>query len=202
MCGAWWAPSRCAAALLGQLAGLAWRAQSRRDKAAPPLLLHRRGSKAPTAWGASRRKGLTCRCACVLGSCSAHAAPWLGWSPVAGGEATVPCLANPRAQQNPDLFSSQAFKLTHLRPGTVSLSLSESDEDAAVQGRPGFHSVEFLITTGPGGGLLHTQRSVLLLPLDRAAALRACASTALQWLRCTSLACLALHLMCRASAAA
>ena len=53
-------------------------------------------------------------------------------------------------QANPDLSSAGAFKLRHMRPGTVSLSLTESDEDPAIHQRPGFRNVQFLITTGPG----------------------------------------------------
>jgi len=53
-------------------------------------------------------------------------------------------------QANPDLSSSASFKARHMRPGTLSLSLSENDEDPAVKGRPGYRQSEFLITTGPG----------------------------------------------------
>ena len=51
-------------------------------------------------------------------------------------------------QSNSDISSSRAFALGHSRPGTLSLSLSESDEDPGVRSRPGFSSLEFLITTG------------------------------------------------------
>jgi len=53
-------------------------------------------------------------------------------------------------QPNPDLSSSRAFKLQHLRPGTLSLSLTENDEDPLVQAGAGYRNVQFLITTGPG----------------------------------------------------
>ena len=52
---------------------------------------------------------------------------------------------------NKDISESSSFKLTHNRPGTLSLSLSENDEDPNVKGRQGYlGSIEFLITTGPG----------------------------------------------------
>jgi hypothetical protein len=41
-------------------------------------------------------------------------------------------------QINTDLASPGPFKLTHSRPGTVSLSLSENDEDPAVKDRPDY----------------------------------------------------------------
>ena len=45
-----------------------------------------------------------------------------------------------------------AFRLGHLRAGTVSLALAENDEDEGVRLRPGYVNVEFTITTGAGGG--------------------------------------------------
>ena len=56
------------------------------------------------------------------------------------------CL--PFLQPNSDISSSRAFALGHTRPGTLSLSLTESDEDPGVRSRPGYSSLEFLITTG------------------------------------------------------
>lgn len=38
-------------------------------------------------------------------------------------------------QVNTDLASPGPFKLSHSRPGTVSLSLSENDEDPAIKER-------------------------------------------------------------------
>ena len=49
------------------------------------------------------------------------------------------------------MFSPGAFALGHGRPGTLSLSLSENDDDPRVKGRPGYKSMEFLITTGAQG---------------------------------------------------
>lgn len=49
------------------------------------------------------------------------------------------------------MFSPGAFALGHGRPGTLSLSLSENDDDPRVKGRPGYKSMEFLITTGGQG---------------------------------------------------
>eukprot|EP00879_Flechtneria_rotunda_P020250 GHRR01021297.1.p1 GENE.GHRR01021297.1~~GHRR01021297.1.p1 ORF type:complete len:343 (+),score=85.95 GHRR01021297.1:223-1251(+) len=51
---------------------------------------------------------------------------------------------------NTDLASPRPFSLTHSRPGTVSLSLSENDEDPAIKDKPSYRGLEFLITTGPG----------------------------------------------------
>ncbi|GBF91011.1 peptidyl-prolyl cis-trans isomerase, chloroplastic [Raphidocelis subcapitata] len=52
---------------------------------------------------------------------------------------------------NTDISSPAGFKLTHGRPGTVSLSIaSDNDEDPAVRDKPGYRPLEFLITTGPG----------------------------------------------------
>lgn len=53
-------------------------------------------------------------------------------------------------QSNPDLSSPSAFRLRHLRPGTLSLSLAENDEDPQLKLQPGYRNTEFLITTGPG----------------------------------------------------
>lgn len=41
-------------------------------------------------------------------------------------------------------------RLRHYRPGTVSLSLTENDDETFVKQRPGYRNTEFLITTGPG----------------------------------------------------
>ena len=42
-------------------------------------------------------------------------------------------------------------RVEHRRPGTVSLSLSENDDEASLKLRPGYRNVEFLITTGEYG---------------------------------------------------
>ncbi|WIA16894.1 hypothetical protein OEZ86_014082 [Tetradesmus obliquus] len=62
-----------------------------------------------------------------------------------GDIAEVPGLA-----VNTDLASPGPFKLSHSRPGTVSLSLSENDEDPAIKERSDYRALQFLITTGPG----------------------------------------------------
>jgi len=51
---------------------------------------------------------------------------------------------------NPDLTSPSAFRLRHLRPGTLSLALAESDDDPGIRQQPRYSPCEFLITTGPG----------------------------------------------------
>uniref|UniRef100_A0A0R0I9Z1 Peptidyl-prolyl cis-trans isomerase n=1 Tax=Glycine max TaxID=3847 RepID=A0A0R0I9Z1_SOYBN len=52
--------------------------------------------------------------------------------------------------RNTDTVAAKAFALTHSRPGVVSLSLSENDDDDEIKLDPGYRNVEFLITTGPG----------------------------------------------------
>lgn len=52
--------------------------------------------------------------------------------------------------RNTETVDAKAFKLTHSRPGVVSLSLSENDDDDEVKLDPEYRNVEFLITTGPG----------------------------------------------------
>ncbi|CAJ1975581.1 unnamed protein product [Sphenostylis stenocarpa] len=52
--------------------------------------------------------------------------------------------------RNTETVDSKAFALTHSRPGVVSLSLSENDDDDDIKLDPEYRNVEFLITTGPG----------------------------------------------------
>ncbi|KAK7354417.1 hypothetical protein VNO80_19878 [Phaseolus coccineus] len=52
--------------------------------------------------------------------------------------------------RNTETVDAKAFALTHSRPGVVSLSLSENDDDDDVKLDPEYRNVEFLITTGPG----------------------------------------------------
>ena len=61
----------------------------------------------------------------------------------------APCLPAAR-QGNRDTLESSAFGLRHYRAGTVSLALSENDDDPAIQQRPGYTTTSVLITTGPG----------------------------------------------------
>ncbi|BDA49114.1 probable peptidyl-prolyl cis-trans isomerase B [Coccomyxa sp. Obi] len=51
---------------------------------------------------------------------------------------------------NKELLASRSFRLEHSRPGTVSLSISENDDDPILKQRPSYRPTEFLITTGPG----------------------------------------------------
>jgi len=57
--------------------------------------------------------------------------------------------APPEIGPNPDLLSAKAFRLRHLRPGTVSLNLSENEDDEVIRGRRDYRNLGFLITTGP-----------------------------------------------------
>ncbi|KAK7411644.1 hypothetical protein VNO78_03079 [Psophocarpus tetragonolobus] len=52
--------------------------------------------------------------------------------------------------RNTDTVDAKAFALPHSRPGIVSLSLSENDDDDEIKLDPEYRNVEFLITTGPG----------------------------------------------------
>ncbi|XP_027338722.1 peptidyl-prolyl cis-trans isomerase CYP28, chloroplastic isoform X1 [Abrus precatorius] len=52
--------------------------------------------------------------------------------------------------RNTETVDAKAFVLTHSKPGVVSLSLSENDDDDDIKLDPGYRNVEFLITTGPG----------------------------------------------------
>ncbi|KAJ7295146.1 hypothetical protein O6H91_11G017300 [Diphasiastrum complanatum] len=52
--------------------------------------------------------------------------------------------------RNLETINPSAFKLKHIRPGTVSLCLAENDDEDSVKLRSDYRNVEFLITTGPG----------------------------------------------------
>ncbi|KAH8936252.1 hypothetical protein BDL97_17G076100 [Sphagnum fallax] len=52
--------------------------------------------------------------------------------------------------RNEDSIRSNSFKLKHTRPGTVSLCLSENDDEEGLKLSGDYRNVEFLITTGPG----------------------------------------------------
>lgn len=52
--------------------------------------------------------------------------------------------------RNMETVDPKAFLLQHSRPGTVSLCLSENDDDDDIKLKPNYRNVEFLITTGPG----------------------------------------------------
>ncbi|GLC46741.1 hypothetical protein PLESTB_001358500 [Pleodorina starrii] len=62
------------------------------------------------------------------------------------GAVEVPATVQP----NPEVSEASAFRLSHYRPGTVSLALGENDEEPTLRQRPEYKPVEFLITTGPG----------------------------------------------------
>ncbi|MQL77715.1 hypothetical protein Taro_010121 [Colocasia esculenta] len=56
----------------------------------------------------------------------------------------------PDLLQNTETVDPKAFQLKHLRPGTLSLSLSENDDYEQIKMDPNYRNVEFLVTTGPG----------------------------------------------------
>lgn len=62
------------------------------------------------------------------------------------GEVTPPS----KLDRNLESIKSEAFKLQHSRPGTVSLCLSENDDEDQFKLDTDYRNVEFLITTGPG----------------------------------------------------
>ncbi|KAH9296888.1 hypothetical protein KI387_028570 [Taxus chinensis] len=53
-------------------------------------------------------------------------------------------------QRNTETVEAGAFRLRHLRPGTVSLCLSENDDEDEFKLSPDYRNVEFMVTTGPG----------------------------------------------------
>lgn len=52
--------------------------------------------------------------------------------------------------ENLETVEPGAFRLRHTKPGTVSLCLSENDDEDQYRLSPDYRNVEFLITTGPG----------------------------------------------------
>ncbi|KAI5071402.1 hypothetical protein GOP47_0013653 [Adiantum capillus-veneris] len=59
-------------------------------------------------------------------------------------------LPPPKLDRNMESINPDAFKIPHRRPGTVSLCLSENDDEDQFKLDPDYRNVEFLITTGPG----------------------------------------------------
>ncbi|KAL2612078.1 hypothetical protein R1flu_023770 [Riccia fluitans] len=62
------------------------------------------------------------------------------------GEVTGPI----KLKRNEETVSGKAYKLDHRRPGTVSLCLSENDDEEELKLDVDYRNVQFLITTGPG----------------------------------------------------
>lgn len=58
--------------------------------------------------------------------------------------------APPGLPSNPDTLSSAAFRLHHQRPGTLSLNLSENEDEDYLRQLPGYRNLSFFITLGPG----------------------------------------------------
>lgn len=54
------------------------------------------------------------------------------------------------SQPNTDLMQSASFQLPHRRPGTVSLAVTENEDEQYLQRLPSYCNVSMLITTGPG----------------------------------------------------
>lgn len=53
-----------------------------------------------------------------------------------------------KLDRNEEVVRGNSFKLGHQRPGTVSLCLSENDDEEALKLNSDYRNVEFLITTG------------------------------------------------------
>ena len=53
-----------------------------------------------------------------------------------------------KLDRNEDVVRGNSFKFRHQRPGTVSLCLSENDDEEPIKLNPDYRNVEFLITTG------------------------------------------------------
>ena len=79
------------------------------------------------------------------------------WHQNHSGESTVwerkACAASQSGvSENLSLSCSYIFfgviRLEHSRPGTVSLSIAENDDDPLIKQRPSYSPTEFLITTG------------------------------------------------------
>lgn len=56
----------------------------------------------------------------------------------------------PGLAQNTETVNPGSFQLKHLRPGTLSLCLSENDDYDEIKLNPSYRNVEFMVTTGPG----------------------------------------------------
>lgn len=52
-------------------------------------------------------------------------------------------------QSNPDILSASAFKLRHIKPGTLSLNLQFNEDEDYIRFRKDYRPLSFLITTGP-----------------------------------------------------
>lgn len=63
------------------------------------------------------------------------------------GEVFVP---KDSQQPNPELLQGASYRLPHMRPGTVSLMLSQNDDYPDLKQARDYHDMQFLITTGPG----------------------------------------------------
>lgn len=60
-----------------------------------------------------------------------------------------------KLDRNEEVVRGNSFKLRHQRPGTVSLCLSENDDEEAIKLNSDYRNVEFMITTGMDCKCLH-----------------------------------------------
>lgn len=52
-------------------------------------------------------------------------------------------------------------RMSHSRPGTVSLSIGTNDDEPGIRQRPGYRNTEFVITTGSRQNLFPTAKHAL-----------------------------------------
>ncbi|KAK1269782.1 Peptidyl-prolyl cis-trans isomerase CYP19-4 [Acorus gramineus] len=93
--------------------------------------------------------GRESRCASYRGSLVHKVLPGQYFSAGRQGRGGEGRPMRPDLQRNTETVDPKSFALRHDRPGTLSLCLSENDDDEAVKMDPDYRNVEFLITTGP-----------------------------------------------------
>ncbi|KAK1317866.1 Peptidyl-prolyl cis-trans isomerase CYP20-1 [Acorus calamus] len=120
--------------------------------------------------------GRESRCASYRGSLVHKVLPGQYFSAGRQGRGGEGRPMRPDLQRNTETVDPKSFALRHDRPGTLSLCLSENDDDEAVKMDPDYRNVEFLITTGPApspqldnanivfGTVLGSELSLWLLP--------------------------------------
>lgn len=64
------------------------------------------------------------------------------------GEVSAPLY---KLESNTETVSAKSYKLSHTRPGTVSLALADNDDDEDLKLDVDYRNVQFLITTGEHG---------------------------------------------------
>lgn len=75
--------------------------------------------------------------------------------------------APPAVTANPDTLSATAFCLRHLRPGTVSLNLSQNEDEDYLRATRDYRNLSFLITTGPGPAPILDDENIVFGVVER-----------------------------------